>query len=715
MPELFVEILCEEIPARMQRKASDDFRRLVTNHLVDGGLNYEGAYGSATPRRLILSVQGLAGRSADRTEERKGPRVGAPDKALAGFLRASGLSSIEEAQVVSDPKKGDFYVARIHTEGRPAIEICAEAVADAIKNFPWPVSMRWGAASAQEGSLRWVRPLTSVLATFGPDNEEPEVVPIALEGVPVGDKTVGHRFHAPQAIRVRRLADYQPALAEAFVVVDQDRRREQIHDGAKNAVFALGLELVEDRRLLEEVCGLVEWPVVLIGRFDEATLALPEEVIRLTIRENQKCFVTRERETGKLANAFVLTANLEARDGGAEIIAGNERVVRARLADARFFYEQDLKVPLEQRLDDLKNVIFHQKLGSQFDRAERLASLAGVLAAKLSVDPASAERAGRLCKADLPTLMVGEFPELQGYMGRRYALAQGEPEAVATAIEAHYSPLGPSDDVPREPVAIAVALADKLGTLTWLWAAGEKPTGSGDPYGLRRAALGIIRIILENSLSLPLRRSDGSGLIHDAWGRHAGSAPFEDLVDGAGEGAARDGGEQVRFIVERFIVQQRDAGVPPEIVRAIVDGLDEIDLLDIKNRIDALQTFLASDDGARLMAGYRRATNILRIEEKKDGPYPPFQPTGDHANEPEDSSLHSAIAKARSTVDVRLAKGDYTGAMEGLAALREPVDRYFEAVLVNDDDPNVRRERLLDLASLRGVTELIADFSQIPG
>ncbi|MEM0908442.1 MAG: glycine--tRNA ligase subunit beta, partial [Pseudomonadota bacterium] len=594
MPEFFVEILSEEIPARMQRRAAGDLKRLVTDHLVHAGLTYEGAYASATPRRLVLSVQGLPARSADRKQERKGPRVGAPQKALEGFLRAAGLQSIDEAEIVSDSKKGDFYVARSTVEGRDAVLVCADALGAAIKDFPWPVSMRWGAASVEPTSMRWVRPMTSIVATFGADNEDPVVVPVPINDVPVGDETVGHRFHAPGPIKVRRLDDYQTALAQAHVVVDLDRRREQIRDDARTAVFALGLELVDDDGLLEEVAGLVEWPVVLVGHFDETTLSLPDEVIRLTIRENQKCFVTRNPATGELANAFVLTANLTTQDGGEMVKKGNERVVRARLADARFFYEQDLKLPLDTHLTTLKAVTFHDKLGSQWDRVERIATLAERIAPSVGADPQLAARAARLAKADLATQMVGEFPELQGYMGRRYAMAAGEADAVAAAIETHYAPLGPKDDVPTEPVAIAVALADKLDQLFFLWAAGEKPTGSGDPFALRRAALGIIRIILDNTLRVPLSRPDGSGLIADAWARHKGSDPFDRLC--GGETGAQDGGDQRQFLIERLIVQQRDNGVSADVVKAIIPALATIDLVDITNRIAALQTFLASDD-----------------------------------------------------------------------------------------------------------------------
>ncbi len=726
MPELFVEILSEEIPARMQRRAAGDLKRLVTDALVEAGLTYEGAYASATPRRLILSVQGLPARSPDRHEERKGPRVGAPDKALQGFLRAAGLASIEAAEIVSDPKKGDFYVARTEVPGRAAIEIAAEAIGETVRRFPWPVSMRWGAASADPASLRWIRPLTSIVATFGADNEDPDILPLALEGVPVGAETVGHRFHAPARIRVRRLADYQPAMERAFVVVDLDRRRELILDGAKNAVFALGLELVEDDRLLEEVAGLVEWPVVLVGRFEEAALDLPDEVIRLTIRENQKCFVTRDPGSGRLSNAFVLTANIEATDGGAAIIDGNERVVRARLADARFFWEQDLKVPLEGHLERLKAVTFHERLGNQWERVERIATLAALIADRLGADAALAERAARLAKADLASQMVGEFPELQGYMGRRYAEAQGEPEAVAHAIEAHYAPLGPSDAVPTEPVSVAVALADKLDQLMWLWSAGEKPTGSGDAFGLRRAALGIIRIVLENGLRLPLRDAAGEGLVRDAWGRHAGSDAFEALRETtaaeptapellAAGAAFGEGEEPLKFLIDRFVVAQRDAGVPAEIVRAIVPALATIDLVDIVNRIGALTDFLASEDGATLMAGYRRAANILRAEEKKDGAAAQGAVSRDALEEPQELALTDAVAEAGRAVDAALAGEDYRAAMAALAALRAPVDAFFEAVLVNADNPDLRQNRLRLLASLRDITRKVADFSEISG
>ncbi len=490
MPELFVELLSEEIPARLQRRAADDLRRLVTGHLVDAGLIYEGAYATATPRRLVLSVAGLPPRSPDRIEERRGPRVGAPDKAIDGFVRAAGFASIAEATVESDAKKGEFYVARTTVPGRPAIELAGEAIAEAVRRFPWPASMRWGAASSDPAALRWVRPLTSIVATFGAENEDPDIVPVPLADVPVGDTTVGHRVHAPEPIRVRRLGDYRASLERAHVVVDLDRRRDQILHDARDKVFALGLELVEDEALLEEVAGLVEWPVVLVGRFDEASLALPDEVIRLTIRENQKCFVTRDPATGGLATAFVLTANLDAADGGAAIVAGNERVVRARLADARFFWEQDRRLTLDEHARQLASVTFHEKLGSQADRVERIAALARRIAPAVGADPDVAERAARLAKADLVTQMVGEFPELQGYMGRRYAEEEGLPADVAAAIEEHYAPQGPGDAVPRAPTSVAVALADKFDQLSRSGppASSRRVRGTPSAFGVRRSA-----------------------------------------------------------------------------------------------------------------------------------------------------------------------------------------------------------------------------------
>ena len=563
MPDLLLELLSEEIPARMQRRAAEDLRKLVTDALVERGFLYEGARAFATPRRLALHVVGLPAKGQDVREERRGPRVGSPDKAIEGFLKAAGLASLDQARIETDAKKGEFYVAVIERPGRPTPEVLAEILPAIIRDFPWPKSMRWGAQSAEPGSLRWVRPLQSIVCTFGPETEVPDVVPFVLDGVSAGDVTRGHRFMGPAPVKVRRFDDYVVALERARVVLDAERRRDIIRTEAQNLAFARGLELVEDEALLDEVAGLVEWPVVLMGSFDEAFLDIPSEVIRATIRANQKCFVLRDanlsqRErssdaeggdrvrgesssdeslpspdrlpptqplpTGEagaasLANHFILVANLEAKDGGAAIVAGNERVVRARLSDAKFFWDTDRKTRLEDRLGRLRAIVFHEKLGTQYERVERIAALARVISDIIEPQKRvgemlfrgsaatyhnSVQLAAHLAKADLVTEMVGEFPELQGLMGRYYAQAQGKPPQVARAIEEHYKPLGPSDRVPTDPVSVAVALADKIDTLVGFWAIGEKPTGSKDPYALRRAALGVIRLLLENGIRLPV-------------------------------------------------------------------------------------------------------------------------------------------------------------------------------------------------------------------
>src|SRR3984893_14490588 len=501
MPDLLLELFSEEIPARMQAKAAEDLRKLVTDRLVAAGLAYEGAKAFATPRRLALAVQGVPARQPDQKEEKKGPRVGSPEGAVRGFLKATGLASIDQAKIEKDAKKGDFYLAVIERPGRAAIEVIGEIVPEVIKSFPWPKSMRWG-----DGRLTWVRPLHSIVATFGPETEEPEIVAFAVDGIKAGDETRGHRFLAPAPFRVRRFDDYVAKLAKAKVVLDPQRRRDMILHDAKNLAFAQGYELVEDAGLLAEVAGLVEWPVVPIGSLDEAFLAIPPEVIRTTIRANQKCFVLRDPQTAKLVSKFILVANTEAQDGGAAITSGNERVIRARLSDAKFCYESDLKIKLEDRLPKFEQIIFHEKLGTQAERIERIEKLAAELAPIVGADVHKARRAARLCKADLLTEVVGEFPELQGIMGKYYAEEQGEDEAVAHACEDHYKPKGPDDFVPSDPVSIAVALADKIDTLVGFWIIDEKPTGSKDPYALRRAALGVIRLILSNELRIRLFR-----------------------------------------------------------------------------------------------------------------------------------------------------------------------------------------------------------------
>ena len=501
MPDLLLELFSEEIPARMQAQAAADLRKLVTGRLVDAGLVYDGAKAFVTPRRLALSVHGIPARQADLREEKKGPRVGAPENAIAGFLKAAGLKSIADAKIQSD-KKGDFYVAVVERPGRAALDVLGEILPGVIKSFPWPKSMRWGVQSKEPGALDWVRPLHSIVATFGPETEEPEIVPFAVDGIAAGNATRGHRFLAPAPFTVRRLGDYMDKLDKAKVVLDAERRRDIIAAEAKQLAFAQGLELVADDGLLAEVAGLVEWPVVLMGSFDASFLQIPEEVIRATIRNNQKCFVLRDAAHAKLVNKFILVSNMEAADGGKAIVAGNERVIRARLSDAKFFYETDLKTRLEDRLPKFEDIVFHEKLGTQAERIERIERLAAELAPLVGADVEKAKRAARLCKADLLTEVVGEFPELQGVMGKYYAEAQGEDEAVAHASEDHYRPKGPDDLVPSDPVSVAVALADKIDTLVGFWAINEKPTGSKDPYALRRAALGVIRLILQNGLRL---------------------------------------------------------------------------------------------------------------------------------------------------------------------------------------------------------------------
>lgn len=692
MPDLLLELFSEEIPARMQRRAAEDLKSLVTNALVEAGVTYEGAKAFSTPRRLALHIAGLTAGSKPTREERKGPRVGSPEKALEGFLRGAGLASIDEAQVVSDPKKGDFYVAVIEKPGRSTPDIVAEVMPGIIRGFPWPKSMRWGS-----GQLRWVRPLHSIVATFGPETEEPEVVPFEIDGIVSSNTTRGHRFLSPDAFEVRRLEDYADKLEKAKVVLDADRRKDIIVNDARNRAMALGLELVEDEGLLEEVAGLVEWPVVLVGSFDEAFLELPDEVIRLTIRANQKCFVMRDPATGRLSNRFVAVSNIVASDGGATIIAGNEKVIRARLSDARFFWETDLKAPLESRLPKLDSVVFHEKLGTQGARVNRLEALAREIAPLVGADVEKAARAARLAKADLPTQMVYEFPELQGQMGRTYAELQGEDASVARAIEEHYKPQGPSDEVPADPVAVAVALADKLDLLTGFWAIDEKPTGSKDPFALRRAALGVIRIVLENGLRLRM----------------------SELLASANAAMAAAGGELrqdlLSFFADRLKVHLREQGARHDLIDAVFALEGQDDLLMVVRRVEALGAFLATEDGANLLAGTKRAANILRAEEKKDGAAISGAPHADHLAEPAEIALAAAIDTARSQIRDALSREDLAGAMTALAGLRAPVDTFFDDILVNAEDADLRLNRLRLLAEIREATREVADFSKIAG
>src|SRR5881275_715896 len=553
MPDLLLELFSEEIPARMQAKAADDLRRMVTDKLVAEGLVYEGAKAFATPRRLALTVHGIPARQSDLKEERRGPRVGGPDAAIQGFLKATGLARIEDAKIQTDPKKGDFYIALIEKPGRATIDVLAEILPVIIRTFPWPKSMRWGERSAKSGSLSWVRPLHSIIATFGPETEEPDVVKFSVDGIEAGQTTFGHRFMAPAAISVRRFEDYEAKLKAAKVVLDSQARKDIILADAKQLAFAQGFDLVEDQVLLDEVAGLVEWPVVLMGSFDEEFLSIPGEVIRATIRNNQKCFVVRDPKNGKLANRFILTANIEASDGGKAIIAGNERVIRARLSDAKFFYDTDLKTKLEDRLPKFDTIVFHEKLGTQGERIRRIERLAAEIAPLVGADIEKAKRAARLAKADLLTEVVGEFPELQGLMGKYYALAQGEDASVAAASEEHYKPQGPNDRVPSDPVSVAVALADKIDTLVGFWAIDEKPTGSKDPYALRRAALGVIRVLVENVHKIHLV---------SVLDEHAEAFRMTGIgeIEWAGRQVRTSSVDLLAFFADRLKVQLRDQG-----------------------------------------------------------------------------------------------------------------------------------------------------------
>ncbi len=799
VPDFLLELFSEEIPARMQARAAEDLRKLVTEALVGQGLLYEGAKAFVTPRRLALAVKGMPVRQPDVKEEKKGPRVGAPEGAIQGFLRAAGLRSINEAKVVPD-KKGDFYVAVIEKPGRPAIDVIAEIVPDVVKTFPWPKSMRWGEQSARPGSLGWVRPLHSIVATFGPETEEPDIVPFAIDGIKAGDETRGHRFMAPQPFRVRRFEDYAAKLEKAKVVLDPERRKEMILADARNLAFAQGYELVEDAGLLAEVAGLVEWPVVLMGSFEEAFLGMPPEIVRATIRNNQKCFVLRARgaspfetrppksaladlgasddrtrvnpssvaapqgeakrsphpeearsavskDEGGLANKFILVANIEAEDGGKAIVAGNERVIRARLADAKFFYETDLKTRLEDRLPKFKHIVFHEKLGTQAERIERIELLAGdVIAPLIGADMRKVKRAAILSKADLLTAVVGEFPELQGVMGRHYAEVQGEDQAVARACEDYLKPKGPSDVIPTDPISIAVAIADKIDTLMGFWLINERPTGSKDPYGLRRAALGVIRIILENRLRLPLMKifipahvGISDEIKHQKLDRLADALEHLKSEDFSGRRANRILREAERkafpaeyseqqidaayeqifalrlFFDDRLEVQLREQGARHDLANAVFEVGNEDDLLLIVRRVEALGKFLDTEDGKNLLAGYRRATNIIRIEERRDNRRYVGSANPELLVDPFETHLWRTIQSTVADAKHHIALEDFESAMETLSTLRTAVDAFFEKVTVNVEDQQLRENRLKLLNEIREATLTIADFSRIEG
>jgi glycyl-tRNA synthetase beta chain len=703
MPDLLLELFSEEIPARMQAKAADDLRRMVTDKLVAEGLVYEGAKAFATPRRLTLTVHGIPARQSDLKEERKGPRVGGPEAAIAGFLKATGLASLDEAKIQRDPKKGDFYIALIEKPGRATLDVLADMLPVIIRTFPWPKSMRWGERSSRPSALQWVRPLHKIVATFGLETEEPDVVKFAVDGIEAGQTTFGHRFMAPAPINVRRFEDYEAKLLDAKVVLDPERRKDTILTDAKQLAFAQGFELVEDQALSDEVSGLVEWPVALIGSFDEEFLSIPGEVIRATIRNNQKCFVVRDPKTGKLANKFILTANIEASDGGKVIIAGNERVIRARLADAKFFYETDLKTKLEDRLPKFEDIVFHEKLGTQAERIKRIERLAAEIAPLVGADVENTKRAAKLAKADLLTEVVGEFPELQGLMGKYYALAQGEDVSVAAASEEHYKPQGPNDRVPTDPVSVVVALSDKIDTLAGFWAIDEKPTGSKDPYALRRAALGVIRLTLENALRVSVLKVSESAIrgLLETGTRHA-------VVD-----PNKLPSELLSFFADRLKVQLREQGARHDLVDAVFALEGQDDLLMVVRRVEALGKFLDTDDGKNLLAGTKRAANILRIEEKKDGKAYDGTPDAALYSLAEERTLAKAIEQVRAEARAAVAKEDFAAAMSAMSKLRPAVDAFFDKVKVNDDDPKVRENRLKLLNEIRAATRAVADFSKI--
>jgi glycyl-tRNA synthetase beta chain len=743
MPELLLELFSEEIPARMQAKAADDLRRMVTDRLGAEGLVYEGAKAFATPRRLALTVHGIPARQSDLKDERRGPRVGGPEAAIQGFLKATGLASLQEAKIQRDPKKGDFYVALIEKPGRASLDVLADMLPVIIRTFPWPKSMRWGERSARPGALQWVRPLHSIVATFGMENEEPDVVKFAVDGIEAGRTTHGHRFMAPAPIDVRRFEDYQAKLHAAKVVLEPQGRNDIIQADARQLAFAQGFELVEDEALLDEVAGLVEWPVVAMGSFEKEFLSIPGEVIRATIRNNMKCFVVSDPKTGKLTNKFILTANIEASDGGKAIVAGNERVIRARLSDAKFFYETDLKTRLEDRLPKFENIVFHEKLGTQGERIERIERLAAEIAPLVGADVEKTKRAARLAKADLLTEVVGEFPELQGLMGKYYALAQGEDTSVAAASEEHYKPQGPADRVPADPVSVAVALADKIDTLVGFWAIDEKPTGSKDPYALRRAALGVIRIVLDNNLRIKLsgllvspvmRVLDKHVLLTNAeqhstmrsqlWqaaaSHEAVLAILSKLLDyGVNpkwlveEKLRKPIVELLSFFADRLKVQLREQGARHDLVDAVFALEGQDDLLMVVRRVDALGKFLDTDDGKNLLAGTKRAANILRIEEKKDSKTYDGAPNAALYGLPEEKTLAKAIDQVKAEASAAVAKEDFAGAMSAMAKLRSAVDAFFDKVKVNDDDTKVRENRLKLLNEIRAATRAVADFSRI--
>ncbi|NOD30110.1 glycine--tRNA ligase subunit beta [Ruegeria atlantica] len=744
MPDLLIELFSEEIPARMQTRAGEDLKKRITDGLVEAGLTYSNAAALTTPRRLTLAVEGLLAQSPTIREERKGPKVGAPDKAIEGFLRGAGLTrdQLEERET----PKGAVYFATIEKPGRPAAEIIAEVLEATIRNFPWPKSMRWGS-----GSLRWVRPLHSILCILS-DESGAQVVPMQVDGIRSGDTTAGHRFMAPNRFSVTSFEDYAAKLKRAFVLLSQDERAEHIWNDAQNMAFAAGLEIVEDKGLLAEVAGLVEWPVVLMGIIDDEFLELPPEVLQTSMKEHQKFFSVKNPKTGRIER-FITVANRETADYGATILAGNQKVLSARLADAKFFWENDLRIAksdINQWTRALENVTFHNKLGTQAQRIERIAALARELAPVTGADPDQAEKAARLAKADLSSEMVYEFPELQGLMGRYYIEAAGEDAAVAAVAQEHYSPLGPSDDVPAAPLSVAVALADKLDTLAGFWAIDEKPTGSKDPFALRRAALGVIRLILNNDLRLKLDRFFDAQLVraeaasnealhdghvaelldeiadHGVFGAAFRTVKEKLAGDKAGTHQMTDflhlerkvpdtSDDLLSFFHDRLKVFLRDEGIRHDIIDACIamEGNDDLSLL--VKRARALNAVIATEDGENLVQGFKRANNILTQAEEKDGVEYSYGADVKFAETDSEKALFAALDGAQTQIDVALKSEDFPTAMAAMAALRGPVDAFFEDVQVNTDNDVIRRNRLNLLSQIRQVCSSVADLSRIEG
>ncbi|WP_300395709.1 glycine--tRNA ligase subunit beta [Henriciella sp.] len=738
MADLLLELFSEEIPARMQAKAEADLKAALEKGLAEAGVEFERAVALSGPRRLAVCVEGLPAKSADVKEEKKGPKVGAPEKAVEGFLRGAGLTSIDEAEVRSDPKKGDFYVAVREVPGRPLQDIVAELVPEIVRGFHWPKSMRWG-----RGELRWVRPLQRVLCVF-----DGKVVDFEIDSLKSGNQTEGHRIMGRGPFEITSFEDYKRVLeSDGCVVLSREDRRLLIDEQAHVTCLEKGLELVEDKGLLDEVTGLAEWPVVILGEMDPDFLTLPSEVIQLSMRTHQKYFAVRDPKTGDLAPNFVVVANIEAADGGEAIAAGNSRVLSARLDDARFFWDNDRKMPLEEMAKKLSTIDFKKELGTIADKVERVAALARELAPKVGAEPDVAERAARLAKADLVSGMVGEFPELQGVMGGYYAREQGEADAVATAIAEHYKPVGASDDVPSEPVSIAVALADKLDTLVGFWAIDEKPTGSKDPFALRRAALGVVRIILENEVRVGLQttvirpfaragvrivlqraveRQDKIQELFDAGvltENQANRLLLESIEQANQERDLALGDEAwaktsvviqdlLAFFADRLKQYLRDAGARHDLIDAVF-ALGEDDLVLIVKRVEALGAFLESDDGANLLAGYKRAANILKAEEKKDGKAYDGAPDPKLFEQEEERALAEAITESVAAAEAALQAEDFEKAMGALSSLRPPVDAFFDAVTVNAERPELRQNRLLILGSIRDALHRVADFSKV--